>query len=75
MQAIELVTNRTTRAPATALVKAVRERGLANGLILLNCGPDGNALRLLPPLTISDDLLTEGLDLLEETLRQATKSL
>ena len=39
-----------------------------NGLILLPCGIRGNVIRLLPPLTISDELIAEGIDLLEKTL-------
>ena len=31
---------------------------------MLTCGTFGNILRFLPPLTISDDLLLEGLDVL-----------
>ena len=33
-------------------------------MIVLSCGTFGNVLRFLPPLTISDDLLIEGLDVL-----------
>ena len=36
----------------------------AQGVIVLSCGTFGNVLRFLPPLTISDELLTEGLDVL-----------
>jgi 4-aminobutyrate aminotransferase/(S)-3-amino-2-methylpropionate transaminase len=35
-------------------------------VIVLTCGTHGNVLRLLPPLTISDELLTDGLDVLEQ---------
>ena len=31
---------------------------------MLTCGTFGNVLRFLPPLTISDELLDEGLDVL-----------
>jgi 4-aminobutyrate aminotransferase / (S)-3-amino-2-methylpropionate transaminase / 5-aminovalerate transaminase len=31
---------------------------------VLTCGTFGNVLRFLPPLTISDELLNEGLDVL-----------
>ena len=41
------------------------------GLLLLACGLYGNVLRLLPPLTVTDDELDRGLDLLEESLRAA----
>jgi 4-aminobutyrate aminotransferase/(S)-3-amino-2-methylpropionate transaminase len=33
-------------------------------VIVLTCGTYGNVLRFLPPLSISDDLLMEGLDVL-----------
>jgi 4-aminobutyrate aminotransferase / (S)-3-amino-2-methylpropionate transaminase / 5-aminovalerate transaminase len=36
----------------------------AAGVIVLTAGTFGNVLRFLPPLTISDELLTEGLDVL-----------
>jgi 4-aminobutyrate aminotransferase/(S)-3-amino-2-methylpropionate transaminase len=51
-----------------ATVAAARERGL----LLLSCGLYGEAIRLLPPLTISDDELAEGLNALEAALRSAT---
>jgi 4-aminobutyrate aminotransferase/(S)-3-amino-2-methylpropionate transaminase len=34
------------------------------GVIVLTCGTFGNVLRFLPPLSITDDLLVEGLDVL-----------
>jgi len=33
-------------------------------VVVLTCGTYGNVLRFLPPLSISDDLLEEGLDVL-----------
>lgn len=71
MRAIELVQDRATRTPASALATAMTGRALANGLILLSCGMHGNSLRLLAPLTISDPLLAEGLDLFEKSLSEA----
>jgi 4-aminobutyrate aminotransferase-like enzyme len=38
------------------------------GLVLLSCGIYGNVIRLIPPLTISDDELARGLDILEACL-------
>ena len=40
-------------------------------LLLLSCGIDGNVLRLLPPLTVTDGELETGLTLLEEALVDA----
>jgi 4-aminobutyrate aminotransferase len=62
MLALELVEQTPDRAQATA--RAAFERGL----LLLTCGLYGNVLRLLPPLTLSDDEADRGLELLEEAL-------
>jgi 4-aminobutyrate aminotransferase/(S)-3-amino-2-methylpropionate transaminase len=63
MIAMELVTSGTTE-PDADLTKAICAGAHAAGVIVLSCGTYGNVLRFLPPLTISDDLLTEGLDVL-----------
>lgn len=51
-----------------ATAEAVQARCLAEGVLVLTCGPDGNVLRLIPPLTISDDELDHGLDVLTRAL-------
>jgi 4-aminobutyrate aminotransferase len=38
------------------------------GLLVINCGPERNIIRLIPPLTISDAELEQGLDILESAL-------
>jgi 4-aminobutyrate aminotransferase / (S)-3-amino-2-methylpropionate transaminase / 5-aminovalerate transaminase len=43
----------------------------AQGVLVLSAGTYGNVLRLLPPLVIPDDLLDEGLDVVEAALAQA----
>ena len=52
---------------ASQVTAAARERGL----VLLSCGIYGNVIRILVPLSISDELLDHGLDLLEESLGDA----
>ena len=54
------------QTPARA--KAVVAEAFDRGLVLLSCGLYGNVIRLLPPLTITDEELDEGLALLEESL-------
>jgi 4-aminobutyrate aminotransferase / (S)-3-amino-2-methylpropionate transaminase / 5-aminovalerate transaminase len=51
--------------------KAIVDAGFDRGLLLLACGLYGNVIRLLPPLTITDDELDEGLALLDDTLAAA----
>jgi 4-aminobutyrate aminotransferase/(S)-3-amino-2-methylpropionate transaminase len=65
MQAIEIVEPGTTN-PDPATTKAVADYAHDNGVILLTCGTYGNVIRLLPPLSISDDLLRDGLSVLAE---------
>lgn len=69
MIAFDLVTSRGGREPDGAAAKLVTARALEEGLILLSCGIHGETIRLLYPLTISDALLDEGLDRLEDALR------
>jgi 4-aminobutyrate aminotransferase len=48
--------------------KAVVDAAYERGLLLLSCGLYGNVVRLLPPLTITDEDLDEGLALLDQAL-------
>ena len=68
MIAMELVKSGTTE-PDAELTKELCAGCHAAGVIVLSCGTFGNVLRFLPPLTISDDLLVEGLDVLALVLK------
>ena len=48
--------------------KAVSSICYKRGLILETCGPEGEVLKLLPPLTIEEDELLRGLQIIEESL-------
>jgi 4-aminobutyrate aminotransferase / (S)-3-amino-2-methylpropionate transaminase / 5-aminovalerate transaminase len=67
MIAIELVKSGTAE-PDAELTGAVSAAAHAAGVIVLTCGMFGNIIRLLPPLTISDELLIEGVDILSRIL-------
>ncbi|MEW5422820.1 4-aminobutyrate--2-oxoglutarate transaminase [Amorphus sp. 3PC139-8] len=71
MVAYELVTDRSTKAAAPELTGRIVEEAEARGLILLSCGTRANVVRLLPPLTIPDAVLAEGLDLMEAAIEAA----
>jgi 4-aminobutyrate aminotransferase/(S)-3-amino-2-methylpropionate transaminase len=57
-----------TKAPDAALTAAVAKACIAQGVIVLTCGTYGNVIRFLPPLSIGDDLLNEGLDVVAAAL-------
>ena len=54
------------RRPNAALTGRVNKFCHSQGLVTLTCGTFGNVFRFLPPLAAGDDLLSEGLDILEE---------
>ena len=54
--------------PDAALTNALAAAAHAAGVIVLTAGTFGNVVRFLPPLTISDELLVEGLDVVAELL-------
>ncbi|MCA0392568.1 MAG: 4-aminobutyrate--2-oxoglutarate transaminase [Proteobacteria bacterium] len=68
MIAFDLLATREDDAVDPAATQAVLKRAHALGLIVLGCGAQGEAVRLLFPLTISDALLEEGMSLLEQAL-------
>ena len=65
MLAVELVASVDDKTPNAALTSAVNAYCHQEGLITLTCGTYGNVFRFLPPLVAGDDLLSEGLDILE----------
>lgn len=70
MFAIELV-EPGTLSPNPALTARVVKYAHENGVILLACGTHGNVIRFLPPLTIEDQLLQEGIDIVAEGLARS----
>ncbi|MCV2881173.1 4-aminobutyrate--2-oxoglutarate transaminase [Actibacterium sp. XHP0104] len=71
MVAFELVTDRETNAPDTALTQAIVAEAEARGLIILPCGTRANVVRILPPLTVPADHLAEAVDILEASIEAA----
>lgn len=60
-----------TGEPDAALTSAVAKAAIAQGVIVLTCGTFGNVIRFLPPLSIDDGLLNEGLDIVAAALTAA----
>jgi 4-aminobutyrate aminotransferase len=71
MIGIELVKDKTTREPATALRNRVETLAFEKGLMMLGCGE--TSLRLCPPLIVSKEEASVALDILEEALTQVEK--
>jgi 4-aminobutyrate aminotransferase/(S)-3-amino-2-methylpropionate transaminase len=63
MMAMEIV-HPGTREPDPEATRRIAQACHRAGVVVLTCGSYGNVIRLLPPLTIDDDLLADGLDVL-----------
>jgi 4-aminobutyrate aminotransferase len=71
MCAVELVKDKASGEPAPELTGALLKAASDRGLILLSCGTYGNVIRFLVPLTASDELVREGMDVFEAALTDA----
>jgi 4-aminobutyrate aminotransferase / (S)-3-amino-2-methylpropionate transaminase / 5-aminovalerate transaminase len=69
MVAVEFVRSGSS-VPDPVLTSAVASAVRREGVIALTCGTNSNVLRLLPPLTIGDELLVEALKIVEQAVRR-----
>ena len=72
MAGMELVKDPETKEPAGDFAKAYRAKLYENGVINIGAGTFHNVVRILVPLTISDDTLARGLDIMEQTMAEVT---
>ena len=73
MIGLELCHGRDPQRPATDAMAAVAASCRARGVLVLPAGRDGNVLRLLSPLVITDEQLDHGLTVIEESLLALTE--
>lgn len=70
MVAMELVKNGEANRPDADLTKALVGLAAERGLVLLSCGVRANVIRFLPPITASEAVIHEGLDILRDCLME-----
>lgn len=73
MTAVEFCHQGDPARPAPEIMSALKAEAAKRGLLLLGCGSYGNVVRLMLPLTISDTVLDEGMDILEASLAAAVE--
>lgn len=71
MRLVEFVKNRDTKEPDAEVTLEVIKDAVSNGLIMIRAGLFSNCIRLLPPIVITDEQLTEGLKVLEDAIARA----
>lgn len=73
MNAIELVKDRKTKAPAKEAAAAISKYCIDNGVVVIGAGIYSNVIRTLIPLVITDEQLEKGLDVLEKAVANVSK--
>ncbi len=69
MIAMELVESGNVKKPDAKRTSSIVQKAHKHGLILLSCGVRSNVIRFLPPLTISDEIIDEGLTILQSIMQ------
>ena len=70
MFAVEFVADSASKEPHATPAKDIAAACAERGVLILTCGTYGNVVRLLPPLTISEELLGQALDIFVEEIRK-----
>ncbi len=68
MMGIELVTDQETRHPSKLAFQHLHRYCLEREAVIIECGPDGNVVRFIPPLVTTMDELDWAIDLMDEAL-------
>jgi 4-aminobutyrate aminotransferase len=68
MIGVEFVEDRETRAPDAKAFQHIAAHAFDNELIIIECGPDGNVLRFIPPLITTMEELDWAIDLIDQGL-------
>lgn len=72
MLAMEFVKDRNTKEPHPEAVNQIMKSSLSKGLLLLKAGLYGNCVRLHPPLTIEEELIEKGLEIIEASIKEVS---
>lgn len=72
MQALELVEDRRTKAPAATAAAELMEAARRNGLMVGKAGMYGNCIRISPPMNIGKSDVDEFARLLDASLEECT---
>jgi 4-aminobutyrate aminotransferase len=74
MIGVEFVQDRATRDPDTATCEALIQACADQGLLVLNCGTHHNVIRFLPPIDVTADEISTGLDLFAAALKSLPRT-
>ncbi len=73
MVGIEIVSDRKKKSPSSDLANRIKENMFKKGVLMHTCGHYSNVLRYMAPLIIEDDLIDKGIEIFEESLKEAVR--
>jgi diaminobutyrate-2-oxoglutarate transaminase len=62
---------RGLKTPVGEFADQISTAAFERGLLVETCGPDGEVVKLLPPLSVADDEIDRALEILDESVRSA----
>ena len=68
MIGLEFVKDKETKEPNAPFVNALVQEAVQRGLMIESAGTYGNVIRFLAPLTMTDEQLKAGLDIMEASI-------
>jgi 4-aminobutyrate aminotransferase/(S)-3-amino-2-methylpropionate transaminase len=72
MLALEIVQDAASKVPDMETTAKITAGTLARGLITIRAGLYSNCIRLLPPLTVTDEEIDEAMGILREAVAEAS---
>ncbi len=75
MLVMEIVKSPAGKEPWMEAASAITAKTVASGVITIRAGLYSNCVRFLPPLTISDELLEEAMDVVEASVAEVAAEL
>jgi diaminobutyrate-2-oxoglutarate transaminase len=72
---VEFIKDRKTKAPWKEICDRVQSECFKKGVIVWRAGAYGNVMRIMPPLTITEELLIKGLNIFSKEVKAAEKAL
>jgi 4-aminobutyrate aminotransferase len=74
MVGVEFVKDRATRDPDTDTCEALIQACADQGLLVLNCGTHHNVIRFLPPIDVTAEEITTGIELFRAGLKSLPRN-
>ena len=70
MKGVEIVENKENKTPSKELASTIISNSKKNGLLLVNCGKEGNVIRFMGPLTTPLNQIREAMEMFNAALER-----